>query len=112
MWCELGLGTRYYDIQLETVSETGPAAEIKRQNTAKWKCWRILGKLWQKCGGKNNTIAAVLGITQYTIQHTIGVIRNGTVVFRELYSINFKNLCAYHREEVLRIPKPQHAQFH
>ena len=72
MWCELGLGTRYYDIQLETVSEaeTGPAAEIKRQNTAKWKCWRILGKLWQKCGGKNNTTAAVLGITQYTIQHT------------------------------------------
>ena len=73
MWCELGLGTRYYDIQWETVSETGSAAEIKRQNTAKWKCWRIpriLRKLWQKCGGKNNTIAAVLGITQYTIQHT------------------------------------------
>ena len=70
-WCELGLGTRYYDIQWETVSESGPAAEIKRQNTAKWKCWRILRKLWQKCGGKNNTIAAVLGITQHTIQHTI-----------------------------------------
>ena len=47
--------------------------------------------------------------------NTVGVIRNGTLVFRELHSlrcINFKNLCAYHQEEVLSIPKhPKLAQF-
>ena len=57
-----------------------------------------------------NYIEESLGRLVFALNYlntTLGFIKNGTLVF-----IHFKNLCARHQEEVLRIPKhPQHAKF-